>query len=440
MPETADPARDRARPLRRLRAFLRKHGVPVGPVVVAGGRLRLWMGTGRERRIEVHLGPPEGRRPYRRLGELALGYGGTPSLDDREQAWLDLIVALLSRSAGQLPALLARPAAAGTEDLPFAEALPLEFPFCTVELADDADGSGPRMETLVRLTTSCNQSCPFCSAPPPLDDPPGDEVRRLLDRVSSHGTRGLVTLTGGEPTLRRDLPALVEHALGGPAHQVVHVQTNAVSFVREARAAAYPKSERLGFFVSFHAADEAIYDRCTGTTGQYGRAVEGIRHLLAGGWHVIVNCVVNRWNLDHLSDWVDAIPRLFPASPPPLLHFSVTMCPEHRPEAPDSLVRYRELSPKLEQAVARARALGLPHDPLQGSTHASIPACLTSAAFREDPSRRPRIGAHETGYEDEGKPWIKARGCRTCRADAWCLGLPRPYVQRFGLEELEPLG
>lgn len=428
----------RTRPLERLRTFLRKHGVPVGPVVVAEGRLRIQIDIGRDRPLTVHVGPRSDRAPYRTVGGLALGYTGVRQLDDLQQTWLDLVTALLARSGDRLPLLLRRSGAVGVDELPVAVAVPLEFPFCTMEVVDDTDGSGPRMEVLVRMTIRCNQACPFCSAPPPLPDPPADEVRRLLDRVSASGLRGLVTLTGGEPTIRKDLPDIVGHALRGPANQHVHVQTNAVFFHRPERVELYPKDARLGFFVSLHAIDEAIYDACTATKGQLPRAIEGVRNLLDAGHELLLNCVVNRWNVDHLREWIEAIPRLFPGSDP-LLHFSVTMCPEHRPDAPDLLVPYTELAPKLEAAVRRADELGLRHDPLQSSTHASIPACLVTEAARQDHTHRPRIGEHETGYEDLEKLWVKAARCRTCSVNPWCLGLPRPYARKFGLEELTPI-
>jgi pyruvate-formate lyase-activating enzyme len=445
-------------PTAKLRAFLRKSGVPVGPVVIADGRLLVRIalappgagggagaGTatapegGRPPRwLELVLGPPGPYPPPRVIGGFALSYSGVPALDDLQQTWVDLVAALLARSPEKLPALLSRAGAAGTETLALGEALPLEFPFCTLEVADDADGSGARMELLVRTTIRCNQDCPFCSAPPPLPDPPLADLRRLLDRIHGSGLRGLVTLTGGEPTLRRDLPELVRHALSGPTDQDVQLQTNAVFFQAPERVAAYPVHPRLKFFVSLHAVDEAIYDACTATRGQLPRALAGIRNLLAAGHDLLLNCVLNRLNVDHVQDWIEAIPRLFPQGSP-LLHFSVTMCPEHRPGAPDLLVPYRELGPKLEAAVRRADALGLRHDGLQSSTHASIPACLTSPEARQDPTHRPRLGAHETGHEDFSKLWVKAARCRGCRVDPWCLGLPRPYARRFGFDELQPL-
>jgi len=297
----------------------------------------------------------------------------------------------------------------------------------------------PHIEILVRMTTRCNQNCPFCSAPPEREDPTDDEVLSLVDRVLESGRCALFSLTGGEPTLRNDLPQILQRALASPKITELQVQTNAVMLAQPERLDGYPDDPRLRFFISLHATEDAIYDRMTGSTGQFPRAVEGIRNIVSRGYPVILNCVVNRDNVDHLNDLVSSIPELFPGSEP-TLHFSVTMCPEHREKAPDVLVPYSELAPKLLAAVETARQVGVEHAPLQSSTHASIPACLVpQAASQEPPSHRPKLGEHETGYEDLDKLWVKAARCRDCRMDPWCLGLPRPYVRRFGLDELKPL-
>ncbi len=425
--------------LERLRAFLQRHGLPVGPVLIADGRLWIHLRSRPGRTLRVHLGPRGARAPFRQVGELALGYEGAPSLEELEPAWVDLVVALLSRSAASLPALLQRPAAVGLEELPLVEALPLEFPFCSVEEREVPGDPVPHLEILVRLTTRCNQDCPFCSAPPAREDPSAAQVLALVDRVLDSGRQALFSLTGGEPTLRGDLPELLRRALVSPRVTEIQVQTNAVMLAGPERLADFPRDPRLRFFVSLHAVDEAIYDRMTGSRGQLARALTGIRQILAAGYALILNTVVSKDNVGHLEELVAAVPALFPEGRP-MLHFSVTMCPEHRERAPEVLVRYSELAPRLLAALAVADRLGVDHAPLLSSTHASIPACLVpEAAAQDPPAHRPRLGAHETGYEDMGKLWVKAARCRDCRMDPWCLGLPRPYVRRFGLDELAPL-
>jgi hypothetical protein len=317
--------------------------------------------------------------------------------------------------------------------------------FFTVERAASASGDAVWTELLVRVTARCNQACPFCSGPPAHPDADPERLRSWLESEIPRHPGPTVTLTGGEPTLWPGLAEMVRRLAG--RHDVVEtkVQTNAVSFANAARVAEYPPSPRLTFFVSFHAATPDLYDRCTGTTGQFDRAVEGIRNLLAAGHGLTLNVVANRHNVDHLAAWPAAVHALFGAPPRLRLHFSITMCPEHRPRAPDWLVQYGVLSPRLQAAVRTARALGLTCDPLLASSHAAIPSCLLPEQDRARGARGdgrdavPLQRRDETGIGDAMTPWVKAPSCARCSQDRYCLGLPRAYVERFGIGELTPI-
>src|SRR4051812_24482011 len=74
----------------------------------------------------------------------------------------------------------------------------------------------------------CNQRCAYCASRSPSDDPraiAGPRVRAAVDEALGRGAREIV-LTGGEPTMRRDLAALVAHARARGAERVV-LETNA---------------------------------------------------------------------------------------------------------------------------------------------------------------------------------------------------------------------
>ena len=219
----------------------------------------------------------------------------------------------------------------------------------------------------------------------------------------------------------------------------IQVQTNAVRFAAAVDPATLPVVPRLRFFVSLHALDQAIYDRCTGTRRQFDKAISGIRRLLAAKHRVTLNAVVTRANIGHLEDYVRLLPRVFRGARRPALHFSVLICPEWNPRAAASLVRYGEVVDVLRRAARTARALGLDLHPLRSSTHASLPACVLPARERVRRSDY-RIGEHETGYEDPARPFVKAARCRGCRETERCLGVPQPYARAFGLEELRPIG
>jgi hypothetical protein len=93
----------------------------------------------------------------------------------------------------------------------------------------------------------------------------------------------------------------------------------------------------------------------------------------------------------------------------------------------------------LEEAAARAAEGGLAVQSLRASTHASIPACLLGAALRGSEAHRPEVRPGETGLAGEATPWVKPATCRDCAEHDGCLGVPRPYEARFGLEELRPI-
>jgi molybdenum cofactor biosynthesis enzyme MoaA len=71
----------------------------------------------------------------------------------------------------------------------------------------------PRTASIV-TNMRCNQACTWCTRRSEQDSRTfvvGDAVRARIDGALATGSREL-TFTGGEPTMRGDLAALVAHA------------------------------------------------------------------------------------------------------------------------------------------------------------------------------------------------------------------------------------
>lgn len=418
-----------------LLAALRRVKLPVSRVIAADGGLEVALDLGGEQPLEVTFRPrAEGGRSYRRTERFSVSYRGPAGTDGRRR--LDGLIEVIARLEHRFPAAWPGWRAAGAAPADPWRDLARRFPFAQL---DRATASEEDTEVLLRLTERCNQQCPFCSAPP-VARATTEALQACIDWVSAELPGACVTLTGGEPTLRGDFAALVGRALSRGAR--VRVQTNAVRFASRARLDALPRDARLRFFVSLHAMDPGIYDRCTGSQGQLPLALEGLRNLAAAGYPVTVNTVASAPNLDHLPAIPVALRAQLAEAPLPTLHWSVLMCPAHRPDATSMLVPYARLVPALEAAVAAARREGFAVDPLIGSTHASLPACQVPPHHRACSERRSRPQDGETGYEDDGqaRPWVKAATCRGCAEDDRCLGVPAAYAARFGLTELQPLG
>lgn len=159
---------------------------------------------------------------------------------------------------------------------------------------------------VVEVTEDCNLSCSFCfaSSGPGGDHLDFEEVTHLLDVVRENGGPRPIQFSGGEPTVRDDLPELVEHAVeDGFEH--VQVNTNGVRLASEDGYA-----ERLA-----DAGVTAVYLQFDGTTSETYKevreadlldakheAVEACRR--AGLPVVLVPTVVPGVNDDEMGDVV----------------------------------------------------------------------------------------------------------------------------------------
>ena len=92
-----------------------------------------------------------------------------------------------------------------------------------------ADAQGRAISYLrVSLTDRCNFRCTYCS--PAENEPPDgllsrEELRRLFGLFAGLGVRR-IRLTGGEPTLHRDVVAIVRDAASTPGIEDVAITTN----------------------------------------------------------------------------------------------------------------------------------------------------------------------------------------------------------------------
>lgn len=103
------------------------------------------------------------------------------------------------------------------------------------------DAFGRRAGTLrVSVTDRCNFRCSYCMPAEEMTWFPKagilsfEEIRRVVALLAAHGVRR-VRLTGGEPTLRQDLPVLVEMLSSLPGLDELNMTTNGVALPRLAR-------------------------------------------------------------------------------------------------------------------------------------------------------------------------------------------------------------
>ena len=168
----------------------------------------------------------------------------------------------------------------------------------------------PRVAAL-ELTRACNHACVFCSCP--WEDPASgirrdpelstETWRAVLDRLAALGVTSFA-FTGGEPLLRADLPALLEHAAGlRPAASEGPPTLLAITNGRLLTPAHADLFARLGVRLAVSLPGLSSYARHTGAEGPE-RALEALAAGRAAGLEVTVNVTVTRWNLAEIWETV----------------------------------------------------------------------------------------------------------------------------------------
>jgi radical SAM protein with 4Fe4S-binding SPASM domain len=165
----------------------------------------------------------------------------------------------------------------------------------------------------IALTYRCQNRCFFCYASSPergkvVPEMSTQEVQRVLDKIIDQAHVPTVSFTGGEPTLREDLPALVAYARGRDLR--VNLITNGIRCADEAFVAQLAEADLNSAQVSLEAGDAPTHDEVVGNPGAFQRTLRGLRNLKAAGIHTHTNTTINTHNLDALPAMIDRLAAL----------------------------------------------------------------------------------------------------------------------------------
>ena len=161
----------------------------------------------------------------------------------------------------------------------------------------------------IQAVRHCNHFCGFCSNPPAPFFHTLETMRHLVDDFVRRGYFGVI-LTGGEPTLHPELPAVAAYARQNGLH--VRLITNGIrladpAYAREL-AAAGVQIAHVSIYSTRPDAEEAM----RGVADTLGPAFEAVENAQAAGIDVNSNCVITRLNADHLDEtvayWIESHP------------------------------------------------------------------------------------------------------------------------------------
>ncbi|HVO36730.1 MAG TPA: radical SAM protein [Candidatus Acidoferrum sp.] len=159
------------------------------------------------------------------------------------------------------------------------------------------------------LTFRCQNDCVHCYAggPHETEEMTTTQWKEVINRLHQIGVF-IATFTGGEPTLRDDLPELLQHA------QNKGIVTGLITNGRRLKDMDYVKTlEKAGLDfvqITLESHKAAIHDRITSAKGSWKETVQGIRNAVSTQIYVTTNTTLNKYNIDDFPETIDFIKEI----------------------------------------------------------------------------------------------------------------------------------
>jgi radical SAM protein with 4Fe4S-binding SPASM domain len=159
------------------------------------------------------------------------------------------------------------------------------------------------------LTYRCNNDCPHCYNGRPRDfsEMTTEQWKGVLDQLWALGIPHVV-FTGGEPTLRQDLPELIAHAEGNG--QITGLNSNArrLNDRRYVDRLVEAGLDHVQITVESH--DAQIHDRMVQARGAWKQTIAGLENVLATPLYVMTNTTMLQENSPYLADTLEFLSGL----------------------------------------------------------------------------------------------------------------------------------
>jgi MoaA/NifB/PqqE/SkfB family radical SAM enzyme len=164
----------------------------------------------------------------------------------------------------------------------------------------------------LKLSYDCNNNCIHCVVADQRERARAlgrkgfRTTKEVIEEIveAKHQGVQVVTFTGGEPTLRKDLPLLIRLARGEGLK--VGIQTNGRLLVYDKVCDAL-SGMGVRFVVAIHGSCAEVHDAVTRAKGSFEQTIGGIRNLIKKGETVTAKVVISRKNLGDLQALAEKI-------------------------------------------------------------------------------------------------------------------------------------
>lgn len=300
-----------------------------------------------------------------------------------------------------------------------------------------------KVETLMWFRCNCN--CMFCSVGHKIavarkkkgyGSKSAEDIKKDIDYAASIGA--IFSFSGGEPTIRPDLPSLIEYAKSKEIKDI-QVQSNGRRYFYEEYCKLLIDSGATEFAVSFHSPREEIQDKLMGVKGSYGQTLQGIKNLRKMNQQVKVTMVITKLNYRDMPRLTRMLLKLGVSE----IRYVFVVIDGYLREDPgtvrmivprmsDVIPYLRECLDMFDPKVAWMAVFNIPHCLLKGYTGHIVD--MTQAATEL------RGSDFIASIKDNRKrDKVKIDRCEPCIFNNICFGVWEKYAEIHGTDEICPV-
>jgi MoaA/NifB/PqqE/SkfB family radical SAM enzyme len=245
----------------------------------------------------------------------------------------------------------------------------------------------------------------------------------------------VISFSGGEPTVRKELVELVRYA-SSLGFEIIEIQSNGRMFYYEGFAKDLIDAGTNVFVISLHANVAELHDRQMGVRGAFDQTVKGIKNLKKNGAYVLINIVINKLNYKILPDLTEFLIGLGVNG----FHYIFVTADGHAWKNREIII------PKMSQVHSHLlKSINSARGRVKEIWTYNMPFCL--AAGYEDTivevglSLTQLRGPDFEASIDENRFKFKTKlsFCKDCKFDNICQGVWKKYLKIFGDGELKPV-
>jgi cyclic pyranopterin phosphate synthase len=284
----------------------------------------------------------------------------------------------------------------------------------------------------VVLGYDCNLACTYCTITDEMRRRalPAERVAREIDRAAARGFKD-IAFTGGEPTIRGDLPLLVRYARRrGFEH--VKVASNGLRYAYAEYLEALIACGVDRFHVSVHAWRDAAYERTVRRAETAALRRAAIANLVARGLDPVADLILKEDTYRDVRAWIT---DLAGAGVRRFALWLVSLTDNNRDNI-EQLPRITDVAPHVAQAFEDARRGGYEVVSLH------IPRCFLpgdEAHVRHPGDDLVTVVTPDDVFDLKDSKLaggVKPEACAGCRWFDRCPGLRPDYLAKFGAGEV----